>query len=103
MCYSEGCWQVNYLQQPKTWPVSGEGPLHSHHNEGHYHGAAFLIHCTPVCVFECGNEGHAYGEDVGTSAIAITHMMNANVQCQHCTLHVGVNIAPYFLHHLDRV
>ena len=105
VCYSEGRRQVNYPQQPKTRPVEGEGPPRGHRGEGlgHYRGAGFLIHCTPVCVFECGNEEHAYGEDAGTSAIAITHMLNANVWCQHCTLHVGVNIAPYFLHRSDRV
>ena len=83
VCYSEGRRQVNYPQQPKNRPVGGEGPPRGHRGEGlgHYRGAGFLIHCTPVCVFECGNEEHAYGEDAGTSAIAITHMLNANVWC----------------------
>ena len=83
VCYSEGRRQVNYPQQPKKRPVGGEGPPRGHRGEGlgHYRGAGFLIHCTPVCVFECGNEEHAYGEDAGTSAIAITHMLNANMWC----------------------
>ena len=83
VCYSEGRRQVNYPQQPKNRPVGGEGPPRGHRGEGlgHYRGAGFLIHCTPVCVFECGNEEHAYGEDAGTSAIATTHMMNDNVWC----------------------